>query len=163
MKCPFCDFPETKVTDSREAIDSNAIRRRRECSQCSRRFTTFETVDLSLQVKKRDGTYEDFSQEKLIQGLDAACRHTRVSRDQIRALSAEIKAGLMTKGLREIPTRQLGELVMQSLQKIDVVAYIRFACVYKRFKDVRELLDAIELIAPKEKSNQEEIHATEER
>lgn len=167
MRCPFCHHEESKVTDSRNATDINAIRRRRECCQCMRRFTTFETIDLSLQVKKRDGTFEDFQQEKLVSGLDAACRHTRVSHDQICALADKIKAGLMAKGVREITSRELGDLVMLHLQKIDVVAYIRFACVYKRFKDIRELVEAIHLIDPegfiKESDSEEPIHAAEEK
>lgn len=148
MRCPFCGYQELKVTDSRDAAELNAIRRRRECCGCQRRFTTFETIDLSLQVKKRDGTYEDFQQEKLIHGMDAACRHTRVSHDQVRALAHKIKADLMMKGVREIESRELGEIVMHALQQTDVVAYIRFACVYKRFKDIRELVEAIQSIAP---------------
>ncbi|HLB52449.1 MAG TPA: transcriptional regulator NrdR [Chlamydiales bacterium] len=152
MRCPFCSHQELKVTDSRDVVEGNAIRRRRECCLCLKRFTTFETVDLSLQVKKRDGTYEDFKQEKLIQGMDAACRHTRVSRDQVRSLGDAIQADLMARGVREIESRALGEIVMRHLQKIDVVAYIRFACVYKRFTDIRELVEAIQSInASKEK------------
>lgn len=144
MKCPFCNHEDSKVTDSRDAIEVNAIRRRRECSKCMKRFTTFETIDLSLQVKKRDGTYEDFSQEKLIHGMDAACRHTRVSHDQVRAIAYKIKSDLMAYGNREISSRELGEIVVKQLKETDVVAYIRFACVYKRFKDIRELLGAIQ-------------------
>jgi transcriptional repressor NrdR len=122
-----------------------------------KRFTTFETVDLSLQVKKRDGTFEDFSQEKLIHGIDAACRHTRISHDEVRALAAEIKTELMAKAVREIASHELGDIVIRKLKNIDVVAYIRFACVYKRFKDVRELLGAIEELETKEP-----MHATQE-
>lgn len=158
MRCPFCNHEESKVTDSRDAVENNAIRRRRECCQCMKRFTTFETVDLSLQVKKRDGTFEDFSQEKLIHGMDAACRHTRVSHDQVRALAYKIKADLMAKGVREISSQELGDIVIRHLKETDVVAYIRFACVYKRFKDVRELLQAIQ-----ELENEEMIHAAEEK
>ena len=167
MKCPFCHHEESKVTDSRNPAEMNAIRRRRECCQCMRRFTTFETIDLSLQVKKRDGTFEDFQQEKLVSGLDSACRHTRVSHEQVCALAYKLKAELMTKGIREISSRELGDLVMHHLQKLDFVAYIRFACVYKRFKDIRELVEAIQLIVPegalKETDNEESIHATEEK
>lgn len=167
MKCPFCHHKEFKVTDSRNATEINAIRRRRECCQCMRRFTTFETIDVSLQVKKRDGTYEDFQHDKLVSGLDAACRHTRVSHDQVCALAYKIKADLMAKGVREITSRELGDLIMLHLQKIDVVAYIRFACVYKRFKDIRELVEAIQHIAPekalKESENEDIIHAAEEK
>ena len=157
MRCPFCNNEESKVTDSRDAMEINAIRRRRECCQCMKRFTTFETVDLSLQVKKRDGTFEDFQQEKLIHGMDAACRHTRVSHDQVRAIAYKIKSELMAKGVREILSRELGDIVIRQLKDTDVVAYIRFACVYKRFKDVRELLEAIQ-----ELKNEEMIHAAEE-
>ncbi len=158
MRCPFCSHEESKVTDSRDANEMNAIRRRRECCQCMKRFTTFETVDLSLQVKKRDGTFEDFQQEKLIQGMDAACRHTRVSHDEVRAIAYKIKADLMAKGIREITSQELGDIVMHQLKETDVVAYIRFACVYKRFKDVKEVLEAIQ-----EFENKETVHATEEK
>ena len=158
MRCPFCSHEESKVTDSRDAVETNAIRRRRECCQCMKRFTTFETVDLSLQVKKRDGTFEDFQQEKLIHGMDAACRHTRVSHDQVRALAYKIKSELMAKGVREISSQELGDIVIRHLKETDVVAYVRFACVYKRFKDVRELLGAIQ-----EFENEETIHAAEEK
>jgi transcriptional repressor NrdR len=122
-----------------------------------KRFTTFETVDLSLKVKKRDGTFEDFQQEKLIHGMDAACRHTRVSHDQVRGIDYKIKSELMAKGVREISSQELGDIVIRQLKETDVVAYIRFACVYKRFKDVRELLEAIQ-----ELKNEETIHAAEE-
>ena len=169
MRCPFCNHEDSKVTDSRFAVEINAIRRRRECGQCVKRFTTFETVDLSLQVKKRDGTFEDFIQEKLISGLDAACRHTRISHDQVRALAYKIKAELLGKGIREIGSQELGEIVLQNLLAIDVVAYIRFACVYKRFKHIKELVEAIQSIAPddaalvKEFEHEEIFHVPEEK
>ncbi len=145
VKCPFCHFEETKVTDSRYAAEMNAIRRRRECLSCANRFTTFETVDLTLQVLKRDGTYEDFSQEKLFKGLDAACKHSRVSHDQVRELVSKILVDLLTRQIRSIPSQELGEIVMQHLKALDVVAYIRFACVYKRFKHIEEVMRAIEV------------------
>lgn len=143
MRCPFCNHLESKVTDSRNAVEQNAIRRRRECLQCEKRFTTFETLDLTIQVHKRDGRYEDFQQEKMIRGLDAACRHTRISHDQVRALASQITADLMERGIREIETTELGEVVMKHLKEIDTIAYIRFACVYRRFKDVDALIDEI--------------------
>lgn len=151
MKCPFCHHLESKVTDSRNANDMNAIRRRRECLKCFKRFTTFETVDLTLQVKKRDGRYEDFSLDKLLKGIAAACRHTRVSHDEVRELSSAIAMELMGRQLREISSTELGEIVMRRLQELDTVAYIRFACVYKRFKDMDELIDAIHGLASEEK------------
>lgn len=150
MRCPFCNDEESKVTDSRNAAETNAVRRRRECLKCLRRFTTFETIDLTIQVQKRDGHYEDFSQEKLIKGLDAACRHTRISHDQVRSLAYKIAADLMEHQVREITTSELGEVVMRHLRDLDMIAYIRFACVYRRFQDVDELMDEIENIAPKE-------------
>lgn len=156
MRCPFCNHDESKVTDSRNATEMNAVRRRRECLSCLRRFTTFETIDLTIQVQKRDGHYEDFQQEKLIKGLDAACRHTRISHDQARALAYKITADLMEKQVREISTTELGEVVMTRLRELDMIAYIRFACVYRRFKDVDELVDAIQDATPVQKTTIEE-------
>lgn len=150
MRCPFCNCEESKVTDSRYAAEPNAIRRRRECLKCLRRFTTFETIDLTIQVQKRDGTFEDYQQEKLIRGLDAACRHTHMSHDRVRALAYKITADLMESQRREITTTEIGEIVMSHLQAMDTVAYIRFACVYRRFKDVGELMDAIQQANPEE-------------
>jgi len=148
MRCPFCNNEESKVTDSRNAAETNAVRRRRECLSCLRRFTTFETIDLTIQVQKRDGRYEDFRQDKLIKGMDAACRHTRISHDQVLALAYRITSDLMEGGVREIKTSELGETVMKHLQALDPIAYIRFACVYRRFTDVGELMDAIVNITP---------------
>ena len=150
MHCPFCNHAESKVTDSRGVIEQNAIRRRRECLQCLKRFTTFETVDLVLQVKKRDGTYQDFSREKLIKGIDAASRHTKVSHGDVLKLTSEITAELMERHNKEISTTELGEIVMRHLQKLDPVAYIRFACVYRRFKSVDDLTRALDDMSPKE-------------
>ncbi len=153
MKCPFCKNEESKVTDSRNNPDASAVKRRRQCLQCLQRFTTFETVDLVVQVKKRDGTYEDFQQEKLIRGLDAACRHTRISHDHVRNIGYEVTKDLIEKQLRVIDSQKLGEIIMERLQKIDVIAYIRFACVYRRFKDIKDLMEALRFIIPKDDSN----------
>ncbi len=150
MKCPFCHHFESKVTDSRNANEMNAIRRRRECLKCFKRFTTFETVDLTLQVKKRDGRYEDFNLDKLLKGLEAACRHTKVSHDKVRELASDVAMDLMGKQLREISSTELGEILMKKLQCLDMVAYIRFACVYKRFKDMDQLMSAIQGLSPEE-------------
>lgn len=148
MKCPFCHHTELKVIDSRESSDLNAIRRRRECLDCLRRFTTFETVELVVQVHKRGGLYEDFQQQKLISGLDAACRHTTISHDQVVAMAAKISEELLQQQRHVISTTELGEMVMKKLQALDEIAYIRFACVYKRFKDIEELMAAIKTIQP---------------
>lgn len=150
MKCPYCNNENLKVTDSRDANEVNAIRRRRECLECQRRFTTFETVELTVEVKKRDGRYEDFQQQKLIKGLEAACRHTTISREQINTVAAQITGDIMQRQMREITTTELGDIVMKHLQALDPIAYIRFACVYRRFKDIDELMDAINSIKPKD-------------
>lgn len=149
MKCPYCGCEELKVTDSRNAVDANAIRRRRACLGCNQRFTTFEMVELTIQVKKRDGCYEDFQEQKLIQGLEAACRHTSVSLDQVQLLAAKVTAELMEMPTREITSKEIGEIVMKYLKSMDTIAYIRFACVYRRFKDIGELMEAIHSVAPK--------------
>jgi len=152
VKCPFCNYAESKVTDSRASMDYQAIKRRRECLKCNQRFTTFETIDLTIQVQKRDGTYEDFNQDKLLNGIMAACRHTRVSHDKVKALAYHITADLMAKQIREISTTELGSIVMKHLKEIDTVAYIRFACVYERFKDIKDILNAINSVKYKEGS-----------
>ena len=154
MKCPFCHHGDHKVTDSRDATEMNAIRRRRECLNCLRRFTTFETIELTIQVHKRDGRYEDFQQQKLINGLQSACRHTTVSHDQVIALATKITGELLQQQIREINTTELGEIVMKHLQALDPIAYIRFACVYRRFKNIEELMGAIEMIHAKDDKNE---------
>ncbi|NGX55711.1 MAG: Transcriptional repressor NrdR [Chlamydiae bacterium] len=146
MQCPYCGHEELKVTDSRNALDANAIRRRRECLKCSRRFTTFEIVELMIQVHKRDERYEDFQEQKLIKGLDAACRHTRISHEQVRTLASRITTELIERQVREISTKEIGEIIMKYLKIMDTIAYIRFACVYRRFKDIGELMKAIQSV-----------------
>ena len=152
MKCPFCEHLELKVTDSRNATEANAIRRRRQCLKCDKRFTTFEMVELGIQVHKRDGRYEDFQEQKLLKGLEAACRHTRISRDEARILASKIASEIMDKQVRIISTREIGEIVMHHLQALDDIAYIRFACVYKRFKDIDELMGALAHLNLKEEA-----------
>lgn len=146
MKCPYCYHEELKVIDSRDAADVNGIRRRRECLSCGRRFTTFETVELTMQVHKRDGRYEEFQQTKLIKGLEAACHHTTISHDQVIAIAAKITDDLLQRQHRVISTKELGEMMMNKLEALDPIAYIRFACVYRRFKDFGELQEAMESI-----------------
>ncbi len=148
MRCPYCYSEETKVTDSRNVVETNAIKRRRECLACQKRFTTFETVDLVIQVQKRDGNYEEFIQQKMIAGLDAACRHTRISHSGVRELAHKITMELLERQVKEISTEEIGALIMKNLIELDHIAYIRFACVYRRFKDFHELQDAIDSIAP---------------
>lgn len=149
MKCPFCQRNDSKVTDTRETSEGRSIRRRRECLECHRRFTTFETIELSsLQVKKRDGRFEEFQFEKLAFGIEKACRHTRISHEIVMEIASDIQSQLMQQSMTCVSSSQIGDLVMQALRQRDEVAYIRFACEYRRFKDINELIDAIELVAP---------------
>lgn len=150
MKCPFCDSKELKVTDSRDSLEHNAIRRRRECLQCQKRFTTFETIELSMQVHKRDGRYEEFQPKKLLEGIEAACRHTSVSRQHMVHIVSQITLQMMQRHTREVTSAELGELVMQSLRKIDPIAYIRFACVYQRLQDLEDLIRVVECVKAKD-------------
>lgn len=157
MRCPHCQADEMKVIDSRNAAELNAIRRRRQCLTCGERFTTFETVNAGMQVLKRDGRYEDFHVTKLELGLQAACRHTRVSRDRVKAITAEIVSELHQRGLGTVSAHELGEIVMRHLHEEDHIAYIRFACVYRRFKDIDQLIEAIASIDEEEKARLAEI------
>jgi transcriptional repressor NrdR len=158
MKCPFCHNDELKVIDSRESQEANAIRRRRECLECLRRFTTFETIDLTMQIRKRDGRFEDFQQAKLINGMDAACHHTTISHSQVIEIASQITDELMRRQIREIETTELGDIVSKRLELLDPIAFIRFSCVYRRFKNVQELMDAINSIPSKdEKENQSKV------
>lgn len=108
-------------------------------------------MELSMQVHKRDGRYEDFQQQKLIKGMEYACNHTTISHDQVIALASQITMELLQRQLREISTTELGEIVMKHLQALDPIAFIRFACVYRRFKNIDELMEAIHAIKPKDK------------
>lgn len=149
MKCPFCDYEELKVTDSRNSPENNSIRRRRECLGCGKRFTTFEMVEMTdprFNVSKRDGRVEPFQQHKIIKGLKAACRHTRIDREGIIQLASHITEELANRQLQEVSSGEIGEKVMEELAKLDRLAYIRYACVYRRFKNISELRHAIELM-----------------
>lgn len=139
MKCPFCGNNSDKVVDSRSVKDDRAVRRRRECLDCGRRFTTYEYVEESqLLVVKKDGRREPFDRAKIIAGLSIACRKRPVSADQIEAVANEIEAELSERGVLEIASNEIGEMVMERLKKIDQVSYVRFASVYRQFKDVDE-------------------------
>lgn len=144
MRCPFCTAQETRVIDSRLADDGNQVRRRRECTQCKDRFTTYEVAELVLpRIVKSDGAREPFQENKLRAGMLRALEKRPVGSDAIEAAITHIKKDLMALGEREIPSRQLGEKVMQELQILDHVAYIRFASVYRSFEDVSEFTEMI--------------------
>ena len=144
MKCPFCGHMEDKVIDSRPAEDGSAIRRRRECLSCSSRFTTYEKVELlPLLVIKKDGTREVYSQEKLLGGLMKACEKRPVSSEQLTQIVTFVENQIQNTTKREISTNEIGEMVMQQLKEIDEVAYVRFASVYRQFKDVNSFMDEL--------------------
>jgi transcriptional repressor NrdR len=144
MRCPFCDHPEDKVVDSREAQDGRATRRRRECLACGRRFTTYERVDEILpQIVKKDGRRETYARDKIVKGLEIACQKRPVSREQIEALVAAVERQLQEVGDREVRSSVIGETVMARLKDLDPVAYVRFASVYREFRDVKDFVSEL--------------------
>ncbi|QQD20556.1 transcriptional regulator NrdR [Venatoribacter cucullus] len=148
MHCPFCTHPETKVIDSRLVADGEQIRRRRECISCGERFTTFETAELVMpRIIKQNGTREPFNEEKLHAGILRALEKRPVSVEDIDAALTRIKQRLRGSGEREVPSRMLGECVMSELRQLDEVAYVRFASVYRSFKDLDEFRAEIERLS----------------
>ncbi|MFN9708026.1 MAG: transcriptional regulator NrdR [Burkholderiales bacterium] len=144
MRCPFCAHPETQVVETRESDEGDVVRRRRRCQQCDKRFTTYERSEISLPcVVKRDGTRADFNLGKLRASMALALRKRPVSVEQIDGALDRIQEKLLNGGMKEVPTTQLGELVMHELKCIDKVAYVRFASVYRSFEDVDEFRQII--------------------
>jgi len=145
MQCPFCGDADTKVVDSRLAGEGSQVRRRRECTACSERFTTYETAELLMpRIIKTDGTREPFNDEKLLNGILRALEKRPVDSESIEAAISRIKHRLQACGERELPSRQLGEWVMEELRDLDQVAFVRFASVYRSFEDVSEFREEIE-------------------
>ncbi|MCU0811494.1 MAG: transcriptional regulator NrdR [Thiobacillaceae bacterium] len=145
MKCPFCGSLDTQVIDSRVNEAGDAIRRRRRCTQCDKRFTTWETAELRPpQIVKTNGTREDFSETKLRESFRRALHKRPVPTELVDAAVERIRQLLLTRGAREIPAREVGELVMTELKKLDKVAYIRFASVYKSFQDPDDFRDVLQ-------------------
>ncbi|MFA6328574.1 MAG: transcriptional regulator NrdR [Candidatus Micrarchaeia archaeon] len=149
MRCPYCAHSETDVVDSRDTDDFR-IRRRRECSKCKRRFTTYEEVDKEdIFVIKKDGRREKFDRRKLMSGLERSCEKRPVSREQIEEMANWVEGKLRKSGKKEIETNGIGELVMERLRKVDDVAYIRFASVYRSFTDIDSFEDALKKLKRK--------------
>ncbi len=141
MRCPFCHEPENKVIDSRESHEGAVIRRRRECLSCKRRFTTYERVEeLNPLIVKKDGRREAFDRDKLLAGLKKACEKRPVSIDQLEELVTAIERKLQEAGEKEVPSTVIGEEVMRRLPALDEVAYVRFASVYRSFRDIGEFM-----------------------
>lgn len=148
MHCPFCGADDTKVIDSRLVADGDSVRRRRECQTCGERFTTFETAELVMpRVVKRDGTREPFDEDKLRRGLTRALEKRPVSIEQIETAINHIMHNLRSTGERELPSLTVGEEVMKELRRVDAVAYVRFASVYRDFQDVSEFEQAIKSLS----------------
>ncbi|WP_127470965.1 transcriptional regulator NrdR [Thiomicrorhabdus aquaedulcis] len=145
MHCPFCNTPDTKVVDSRLATEGVQVRRRRECLQCGERFTTYESAELALpRVIKSDGNRERFDEDKIRRGLIKALEKRPVASEAIDQMASQMTKRLMAEGVREIPSSQLGEWVMDALRELDQVAYVRFASVYRSFQDVNAFREEIE-------------------
>lgn len=145
MKCPFCNFADTKVIDSRAQDDNSVIRRRRVCEQCGKRFTTYERVDMiPITVIKRDGTREIFDKAKLQNGIMKSCNKRPVTAQQIQKLVDDIENTLAGSGEREVESKDLGNMVIERLKDLDEVAYVRFASVYRQFKDINSFIDELE-------------------
>ncbi len=144
MKCPFCGHPEDKVVDSREGKEHQAVRRRRECLGCKRRFTTYERVDeIPYMVVKKDGRREKYDRQKILAGLLRACEKRPVSMSRMEEVVNQAEALVIEAHDRELSSREIGELLMNRLRELDKVAYVRFASVYLDFKDVKEFMDEL--------------------
>ncbi len=150
MKCPFCSYEESKVIDSRPTDDGQRIRRRRECLQCTKRFTTYETIEsLPIIVIKKDKSRESFNRDKLMNGLLRACEKRPVSIDTLDNMIDEIEVIIQNSLDREVSSEKIGELVMEKLKAIDEVAYVRFASVYRQFKDLNTFINELNKLLEK--------------
>ena len=144
MKCPFCEYEESKVIDSRPTDEGEAIRRRRECLKCAKRFTTYEKIEnIPLMVVKKDGSRQMFDREKLLNGIMRACEKRPVPTSDMEHIVNEIESAIQNMLEREISSQKIGEMVMERLQKIDEVAYVRFASVYRQFKDINTFVEEV--------------------
>ncbi|WBW99627.1 transcriptional regulator NrdR [Oceanirhabdus sp. W0125-5] len=151
MRCPFCNFEESKVVDSRSSEDKSAIRRRRECLKCNKRYTTYEKVEnIPILIIKRNKDRENFDRNKLLNGLIRACEKRPVSRKILEEVADDIEKKLYNQMRTEVQSQYLGELVMEKLKEIDEIAYVRFASVYRQFKDIDSFME--EIAALKKKS-----------
>ena len=147
MKCPFFGHDKTRVIDSRPADENNSIRRRRVCDECSRRFTTYEKVEtIPLIVIKKDDNRETYDRSKIEAGVLRACHKRPVSANQITKLVDDVETEIFNRGEKEIPSRVIGELVMDRLKNLDAVAYVRFASVYREFKDINTFMDELKKV-----------------
>jgi transcriptional repressor NrdR len=144
LKCPYCGYEESKVVDSRSTEDDMSIRRRRECLKCSKRYTTYEKIeDIPILVIKKDSNREYFDKSKILNGLLKACQKRPVSRMQIEAIASNIEKQISNQMLTEVKSDYIGEMIMEDLKGVDEVAYVRFASVYRQFKDINTFMEEI--------------------
>lgn len=152
MKCPFCGYPEDKVVDSRASREGREIRRRRECLGCARRFTTYERIEAAAPlVVKKDGTRAPFDRAKILAGMARACEKRPISLATLEAVADRIEQAVQDQGEAEVTSRLIGEKVMEALQELDEVAYVRFASVYREFKDANAFMDEIKRFLKEER------------
>lgn len=152
LRCPFCNHNDTKVIDSRGQDDNSVIRRRRLCESCGKRFTTYERIDMiPITVIKSDGTREIFDKAKIMNGIMKSCNKRPVTAKQIETLVDDIENTLMGSGEREVESKQIGNMVMDRLKEVDEVAYVRFASVYRQFKDINTFIDELEKLLVEKK------------
>jgi transcriptional repressor NrdR len=152
MKCPFCGYKEDKVVDSRATAEESAVRRRRECLKCAKRFTTYEYIeDVSLMVIKKDGRREPFDRKKILAGIMRACEKRPISMEKMEDIVIQVERAIQKKSDREVQASRIGELIMEKLKSLDDVAYVRFASVYRQFKDVGQFMEELKDILGKEK------------
>ena len=154
MKCPFCNFPDSKVVDSRPTDEGTSIRRRRECLKCMKRFTTYETVErLPLMLVKRDGTREPYDRNKLLAGVMKACEKRPVPQARLEQLVDAVEQKLFGTLETEISSQKIGDMVMEELKHVDEVAYVRFASVYRQFKDINTFLEELNSLLKSRENN----------
>jgi len=150
MKCPYCNALEDKVIDSRISRDGETIRRRRECLACQKRFTTHETIEETMPaIIKKDNRREPYDRRKILDGLKKACQKRDISIDKLEEVTDRIERSLLERGLKEIPSSDIGEKVMQELHTLDAVAYVRFASVYRSFKDITDFMEEVKSVLQK--------------
>lgn len=153
MRCPYCGHHDLRVVDSRDSETGEAIRRRRACNNCGRRFTSYERIEsIPFYIVKKDGRREDFDRQKLFRGLMNACKKRDISPAQVQAIVDEIETELRGRGQSELPSREVGELVMARLRQLDEVAYVRFASVYRSFRDLSEVKQEIDHLLSADRS-----------
>ncbi|MCC7574395.1 transcriptional regulator NrdR [Candidatus Woesearchaeota archaeon] len=149
MKCPFCSYPETKVLETRET-EEDITRRRRECLKCEKRFTTYEQIELiNIMILKKNGTKEIFDRQKVIKSLQIACQKRPITQEQIEAIASKVESKLRINTKKEVTTKNIGEIIIKQLKKLDQVAYIRFASVYNDFQDIESFRKELEKLDSK--------------